>query len=175
MRTSLWISWRQWSGAALVLAMVAGAMPLLAAQDGSRGPRAGRFGRGAMAARQFGLGQLDLTDAQREQIRSIVQSHRDELTAIADRTRTARQNMQQASADNALDESSLRAASGDLATAMADGSVLRSRIRQEVFGVLTPDQLEKVKTLQANREQRRLQMRERIQERVKQRRENQAR
>jgi protein CpxP len=166
MGTTFLKSWRGWLGGALVFALIAGTMPLIAAAQGAAGGGRthGPFGRGGAA--QFGLRQLDLTDAQREQIRGIVQSHRDELKGIADRMRAARQKMQQASGGEAVDESAVRAASADLATALADGSVLRGRVRQEVFSVLTPEQLEKAKTLQANREQRRAHMRERIQERL---------
>jgi Spy/CpxP family protein refolding chaperone len=149
------------AGAVAVLASV----PLaVAAQDG-HGPWHGRRGfMGGFA----GLRQLDLTDDQRQQIRAAMQSHRDEFRAIADRMRTAREAQQAAIEQMPLNEPQIRAASTELATAEADAAVLRARVHEQVFSLLTPDQQAKAKTLAAERKQFRAQRREEWRQRMEQ-------
>jgi hypothetical protein len=51
----------------------------------------------------------------------------------------------------------------------ADAAVLRAKVHAAVFQVLTPEQQEKAKSLRAEREKNRAEMRERFQERRQQR------
>ena len=149
------------------------------AQDGQGGVRRGHgFGRGEFGFRGgpggpggpgFPLRQLDLTDAQREQVKAIFDSHKDEFQAIGERLKTARQAQRAAIETQPLDEATIRAKSSDLAAVEADAAVLRAKVHAAVFQVLTPEQQEKAKTLQAEREKRRAEMRQRFQERRQQR------
>jgi Spy/CpxP family protein refolding chaperone len=117
------------------------------------------------------LGQLDLSDTQRQQIRSIVQSHREEFRALGERTRAARQKLHELVTAEAVDETAIRAASSELAGVQADGAILRARVHQEVFATLTPEQQAKAKQLRSEadqrRQERREQRRQRIEERLK--------
>jgi periplasmic protein CpxP/Spy len=101
-----------------------------------------------------GLRQLELSDAQKEQIKTITQSHRDEMRQIAERTREAQRGMDVAAEGTSVDESSIRASSTALAAALADGAILRAKINAEIFGILTPDQQQKLAELRSQREQR---------------------
>src|SRR4051812_3406219 len=56
-----------------------------------RGPGGPDGGRGLLGPLPMLASQLDLTDAQKEQVRGITQSHAEEWKALADRERTARQ------------------------------------------------------------------------------------
>jgi len=158
----------QWMKRGLVAAgavAVLASLPLaVAAQDG-HAPWHGRRGfMGGFA----GLRQLDLTDDQRQQIRAAMQSHRDEFRAIADRMRTAREAQEAAIEQMPLNEPQIRAASTELATAEADAAVLRARVHEQVFSLLTPDQQAKAKTLAAERKQFRAQRREEWRQRMEQ-------
>ena len=115
------------------------------------------------------LRELGLTDAQREQVKGIFESHKDEFQAIGERMKTARQAQQAAIETAPLDEATIRAKSADIAAVEADAAVLRAKVHAAVFQVLTPEQQEKAKSLKAEREQRRAQMREQFQQRRQQR------
>jgi Spy/CpxP family protein refolding chaperone len=134
---------------------------------GGFGPGLGRGGFGSPLAM---LRRLDLTDAQRTQIRQVMDGHRDELRAAGERLAAARKAQHAAVTSATLDEQAVRAASADLAQVMADAAVLRARVHSEVFAVLTPDQQAKAAELRAQREARRQQVRERVRQRMEQRR-----
>ncbi len=65
-----------------------------------------------------------------------------------------------------VDENEVRARVTELAAVQADFAVLRARIHEQVYQVLTPEQQAKAKTLQAERQKRRSErMEQRKQER----------
>ena len=175
-----------WMAAGLAAVLIAGAAGTVAmAQQPAQpqapqgpfmGGRMGRFGPGGpggpggMAGR-FGLplGQLGLTDAQHDQVRGIVESHRAELQQVAQRTQEARKALRQAETAEAFNEGAIRAASDTLHAAMTEGAVLRARMRSEVLQVLTPEQRTKAAQLQALRDQRMQQRQQRQQQRFQDR------
>ncbi|MGE5243799.1 MAG: Spy/CpxP family protein refolding chaperone [Betaproteobacteria bacterium] len=123
--------------------------------DPSGRPFMGRHMRGPMGPMGF-LGpmrrigrQLGITDAQRDQIKSIVQSHGDELKALRDRELGAHQTLRTAITADTLDDNAIRQASAGVAAVDADLAVARAHIRSEIWQVLTPDQQAKAKQLQA--------------------------
>jgi protein CpxP len=93
------------------------------------------------------LDRLDLTDAQRESIKSVVQSHGDEMKALNDRAFEARRSLELAIVADTLDEGAIRARSADVAAVEADLAVTRARVRDEAFRTLTPEQRAKAKEL----------------------------
>jgi Spy/CpxP family protein refolding chaperone len=111
------------------------------------------------------MGRLNLTDAQREQVRSVVQAHRDEIKAVGDRAFEAHRALEAVISADTVDESAIRARSADVATVEADMAVMRAQIRAEVWQLLTPEQQQQAKTLQAEIEQRRSTRREMRQKR----------
>jgi len=129
----------------------------------SQGPSAGdhRGMRGGFP----GLGQLDLSAEQRQDIRRVMESHKAERDAIEGRLREARRAEAEAVMAVPVDESAIRARSAELAKVEADAAVLRARVHAEVYNVLTPEQQEKAKTLRAEREQRREQWKNQRQDR----------
>jgi Spy/CpxP family protein refolding chaperone len=100
------------------------------------------------------MGRLNLTDAQRAQVKSVIQAHSTDIKAVGDRAFTAHQALEAVISADTVDESAIRARSGDLATIEADMAVMRAQIRAEVWQILTPDQQQQAKTLQAEMEQR---------------------
>jgi len=95
------------------------------------------------------LRQLNLTDAQQEQLRGIAESHRADMRAIAERNRPAHEALQQAMTSGTFDEGTIRARSAEAAAGDADMAVLQARIYSEAVQVLTPDQQAQLKKLQA--------------------------
>ena len=101
-----------------------------------------------------GLRELDLSDAQKEQIKTIQQSHRDEVQQIGERTRTAQLAIDQAANGSSVNEAAIRAQSTALASAIADGAILRAKVNAEIFNVLTADQQQKLTEFRAQMEER---------------------
>jgi protein CpxP len=139
-----------------------------AVQGGGRGQ--GMMGRGMMGpggpgmrggpgggpGGVFGpeLRALDLTDAQREQVKAIMASHREEQQAERSRMMTARKALHDAIAADAFDEGAIRAAAGAVAALEADAAVQQARIHAEVFAILTPEQVKKAKALRTEMDSR---------------------
>jgi protein CpxP len=93
--------------------------------------------------------ELQLTDTQQDQLKSIAQSHRDEWNALADRARTAHDALNSAVTADTVDETLIRQKSADVAAVDADMAVARAHAYTEVLQILTADQKAKLKTLQA--------------------------
>jgi Spy/CpxP family protein refolding chaperone len=146
-------------GAAVVLGAAlfvcaAGAGAMAQGPGGPGGRRGGPMARGPMGpggAIDLPLAQLNLTPQQRDQVQTIMGSHKDELQALGDRQMAARQALDQAIAADAIDEGAIRQKAADLGAVEADMGVVRAHIRAEVLQVLTPDQQRQAKTLAANR------------------------
>jgi len=113
---------------------------------------------------------LDLTDAQREQVRSIMESHREEARAVAERSRTAMEALE-AATQSGTDEAAIRQQGEALGVALGEAAVLRARVRAEVWGVLTAEQQARAEQLKAEREARMKERRERAQQRMQERRQ----
>jgi protein CpxP len=113
-------------------------------RGGRMGGPGGPIGMLPMLARE-----LNITDAQKAQIKTIADSHRDEWKALDDRARTAHQALQQAVTADAVDEGLIRQRSAEVAAVEADMAVARARAHAEVFQLLTPEQKNQAKTLQS--------------------------
>ena len=170
-------NWIRMTVAAGVIAVTGLALAPLFAQDGPPpdGPRMRRMGPGGPG---FGAGpggplgelgfmfrQLDLSDAQREQVRTVMQSHEAAFKEIGQRMRTAREALDAVVTADTVDEAAIRAKSADVGAVEADAAVLRAKVHQEVFSLLTAEQQAKAKELKAQRQERMKQRGERIRER----------
>ena len=99
--------------------------------------------------------RLGLSETQREQVRSVVDSRRDEVRTLVERSTTARRTLEAAVMSQKFDESTIRAQSAELAVIEADMAVTRARIFGEVVQILTPEQRKELDTLRSQMEQRR--------------------
>jgi protein CpxP len=131
--------------------------------DGPRRPHAGPGARGLLGsggpggARGIGfpgLRELDLTEAQREQVKTITQSHRAEVQQVAVRVHDAQRAIDAAAAAAPVDEAAIRARSTELATALADGAILRGRVNAEIVAILTSEQQQKLQELRGKMAER---------------------
>ena len=110
--------------------------------------RGGPMGPGG--AVDLPLAQLNLTQQQRDQVKTILDSHQDELKTLGDREAAARQALEQSVAADVIDEGAIRQHAADLGSVEADMAVERAHIRAEVLQILTPDQQQEAKTLAAS-------------------------
>jgi protein CpxP len=97
------------------------------------------------------LRELNLTDAQREQVRTIVDARQTEMRAVGERARAAREALHAATTSPAFDEGLVRARAAELASVDADLAVTQARIFADVFQILTPEQQAKVKEISGSR------------------------
>jgi len=116
---------------------------------GPDGP--GRFGGpgGPMGILPMLGRDLGLTDAQRDQVKAIAESHKADWRALADRARDAHMALNEAVTTAPIDEALIRQKSSEVAAVDADMAVARARAYAEVFQILTPEQKEKVKARKA--------------------------
>ena len=155
--------------ATIVVALIAGVTIIgLAAQQGpppdrpgglvgpgGQGPghlmARGGFGRGLRAATfnmmLRGLRALDLTEAQRDQVKNALQSHKDEFKAIAREMIAARGALGDAVTADTVDDTAIKAASAKVAELELQSALLRAKVHGEVFAQLTPEQQRKAKTM----------------------------
>jgi Spy/CpxP family protein refolding chaperone len=139
---------------------------------GPGGPfgRGGRGGPGGPGGPMGILGpmmieRLDLTTDQRDRVKQILESHREEQQAIGQRGMAARTALEAAITADTFDESAIRARAADVGAIEADVTVVRARVYAEVFQILTSDQQAKLKALQTEMRQRGEQMRANRQQR----------
>lgn len=142
------------AGAALIaVGMAAGVYAAAQNQNTNEPPRPfsrGRMGPppGGMMGLPFGpmglIGrmarQLNLSDAQKDQLEAIVAAHRDEFTSLAGRASTARKALVDAIMADPVSDAAVQQASAGVAAVESDLAVASAHVRAEMFQVLTDDQ-----------------------------------
>ena len=123
--------------------------------DASSQPRP-RFDHRGLSGRAsiLGLRQLDLTPAQRESIRTVIQTHRAELQKLRRQSVPIRQALREATTGTAIDESvieNIKDHSNQLAETVTLSVLEVAKLRSEIFALLTPAQQDKAGKLQARR------------------------
>jgi Spy/CpxP family protein refolding chaperone len=145
--------------AGAIIAIVAALAAGVAAQGGGH-RRGGRFGPGGFP----GLAALDLTEAQREQVREVMQGHRDQMREAGTQLREAHAAQRAAVETVPVNEGLVRSTSQSLAAAQTEMAVLQARVHSAIWSVLTPEQQQKAKELKTKREARMKERRERRQQ-----------
>jgi periplasmic protein CpxP/Spy len=152
--------------AAGVLALGLGAGAFVHAQDQAPdrpsrpfrgGP--GRFGGPGGPGGPIGMlpmlgREINLTDAQRDQIKAIADSHKDDWKAIFDRERTAREALNAAITADAVNDALVRQKSAEVAAVEADAAVARAHAYAEVSQILTADQKARLKEMRQQMQNR---------------------
>jgi Spy/CpxP family protein refolding chaperone len=100
------------------------------------------------------LRELALTDAQHEQVKAIMESHREEQQAVGTKMRAARKALHEAIAADASDETAIRTAATEIGVAEGDAAVLQAKVHGAVIAILTPEQVKKAKELRTEMENR---------------------
>ena len=91
---------------------------------------------------------IGLTQEQRLRMQEIKRGHDDEVIAAGRRLRLARQALDRAIMSEPYNEAEVRRATEALAEAQADRIRLEARVRAQVRGVLTPEQVQRFHQLQ---------------------------
>jgi Spy/CpxP family protein refolding chaperone len=151
------IQWNQWLMIAAALTVGVGMITSVArAQDDGGTQDNWMSGR----ARGFIIRrierQLEITDAQKEQIKTILKTEKPTITSLAARVEKENQKLQ---SQPTLDEAQVRQFAQQHEATLEDVLVERQKVRSEILAVLTPEQRQKA-------QQMRVQMRTRFNNRL---------
>lgn len=111
---------------------------------GGRGPGVGRGGGLPMR-------ELNLSDAQKEQFKTLAQQNREQSRTAMERMRTAMEAQRKAVDTIPVNEQLIRSTTQDLADAQTEVALQQARLHSEFFALLTPEQQAQAKKLQAER------------------------
>lgn len=100
--------------------------------------------------------QLDLTDAQRAQAKSILQKEHATMRPLMQQVHQLDQQLKQF-VEGAYDEAKVQALVSQQAQTLVQVKVQETRVHNELYQILTPDQQAKLKEIEANHEARRQQ------------------
>ena len=125
-----------------------------------KGGKEGRGMRGGFGGRF--AERLNLTDAQKEQMKQIAARYRESTKALRQQARAARRNGDTGFMNGgAFDEAAVRAAAQTRANARVELEVARARMRSEMYALLTPEQKSQLATERQQWEQKRQERRAR--------------
>ena len=142
---------KKWFTAAAAVLALSGTMAFAAPHEG-RGGKHGRGGRGGEFAERFAQ-KLNLTDAQKQQIKDVQQSFRDENKAFFDAARDTRRQIREAK--EAGDTARLESLKATAQSQRAQMKQLRDARMQRIEAVLTTEQRAQWQSLKAEREAKR--------------------
>jgi protein CpxP len=117
-------------------------------------PPAGPPPAGRPGGRGRGQSDLNLTETQRDQIRTLRDAQRKDSQALREKMRTARQQLREAMGADVPDEAAVRSAAGAVAALQADQAALQARARSQFMKALTPEQQAQMKQARARASQR---------------------
>jgi periplasmic protein CpxP/Spy len=97
--------------------------------------------------------QLDLTDQQKAQMKTIMQKEGPAMKPLFQQLRASEQQLHQY-AESTYDDAKVRGVAAQQAQIHAELAVQRTKIHNEMFQILTPEQQTKLKELEASRASR---------------------
>ena len=109
----------------------------------------GKFKRGFGHRGGFGrlAKKLNLTDAQKEQVKQIMEASKAKIQPLKENMKSIHQQMEAATADGKFDEAQVQALATQQANIMAQMIVEKERIKSQFFAILTPEQQAQAKQL----------------------------
>jgi protein CpxP len=132
------------------------------AQEPPGGGFGGRGGRGfGPGGPGLVLNELNLTDAQREQVREIRGRYREQIQTLSRRLGDLTAKQRQAIETVPVNETLITSATQDMTQAEVEVAIQEARINADIWSVLTPEQQAKATKLRA---ERKAQMEQRRQE-----------
>ena len=115
--------------------------------SGSRGEMRG--GRAGSPAGMLPLRQLDLTDAQRQEVRATLDQNQTILRATGEQLGRAKQALHEVVTGDWVNESEIRARAEALGLAEGDVAVVRADLYVQLWRILTPAQQLRVQEIEA--------------------------
>ena len=107
--------------------------------------------RGKFAER---LAQLGVTDQQKADVKAILRKYQPTVGPVVRELVDARRALRNTIRAETIDEPAIRAQAAKVASLETDLAVQRAHVSHDIRAVLTPEQIEKLKEMQANRDAR---------------------
>jgi periplasmic protein CpxP/Spy len=133
---------------AVVLALAAGLSAAVTAAVAQSEGKQGHQGRMLQRMTE----QLNLTEAQQAQIKTILQTQKSKIQPLRQQLRQNRL-AQTSAVTGTFDEAQVRSFAAKQAQIMTDLTVEKERTKSQIYAVLTPDQRQKAQALMQQREQ----------------------
>jgi len=114
----------------------------------------GRHGHGFGPMMGFYADYLDLTDAQKAQMKDIMTKEKPTIKPLMQQLTDSHKQLRQLETAGTFDEAKVRAVATQQAQTMTELTVQRARIKSEMMQVLTPDQKDKMAKFEARRQAR---------------------
>ena len=108
-----------------------------------------RGGRAGSPAGMLPLRQLDLTDAQRQEVRAIFDQNQSMLRATGEQLGRAKQALHEVVTSDWVNESEIRARAETLGLAEGEAAVVRADLYVQLWRILTPAQQARVQEIEA--------------------------
>jgi len=122
------------------------------AQEPPGGGFGGRGGRGfGPGGPGLVLNELNLTDAQREQVREIRDRYQEQIQTLSRRLGDLTAKQRQAIETVPVNETLITSATQDMTQAQVEVAIQEARINADIWSVLTPEQQAKATKLRAER------------------------
>ena len=113
---------------------------------------AGNWGRGFDRLLGIRVRALDLTDAQRTQIKDIMTKEKPTIQPLMQQLLKSHKQMRQLESAGTFDETKVRALAREQSQTMTEFMVQKARIKSELMQVLTADQKTKLEAMEARAE-----------------------
>ncbi len=94
--------------------------------------------------------EIGITDEQKSKVRAVVKNHRSEIVPVAKAVHEKRKALRDLVLDKPNDQPAIRTAANELGKAIADASVVASRVVTDARKVLTPEQDKQIRSFRAN-------------------------
>ena len=109
------------------------------------GPPGGRMGKGS--GRHFArlARALDLTDAQKEQVKAILETEREKVAPLRQTLGETREKIRRAVEATPFDEAAVRSLAASQNETRTEMIVSRARAQSKIFALLSPEQRERAK------------------------------
>jgi len=153
------------AGAAVVGMLATGIAFAQGPRGGGPGGRGMRGPMGPGGGPGLALGALNLTEAQREQVREIRERYREQTQAAAKRLADALDKQRAAIETVPTNEGLITSMTQDLVQAQIDVALQEARLNTDVWSVLTPEQQAQATKLKAERQARMEQRRQEMEQR----------
>jgi len=98
--------------------------------------------------------QLGVTDEQKAEVKGILRKYQPTVEPMVRQLVDARRALRGTIRAETIDESAIRAQAAKVASLEADLAVQRAHVAHDIRAALTPDQIAKLKEMQANRDAR---------------------
>lgn len=139
----------------LAVVLGVGLMAALAFSQTALKPAGFGHGRGGFGNMLGRMGHyLDLTDAQRTQMKAILSKEKPTIQPLMQQLAQGHQQMRQLEEASAFDENKVRALATQQSQTLAELMVQKARIKSELVQVLTPDQKTKLTAFEARQQAR---------------------